>query len=169
LVKNGLTTKRLILFCGPPGSGKTTVARLVARAIKRSFHVQTDEVRAMLSSPKFTGDESRMVYEAATVLAGLALDNGYNAIIDATFPREEFRREALTRLRGRSDAELVVCLVCDLATARRRNASRRRKVPSWSFERLHASFETPEGALVIDTSKLSAREVASLVLARLRS
>jgi len=79
---------RLFIFCEIPGSGRTTIAKLIIDSVDRSILVQTDGVRAMLAHPTFAGDESRSVYDACFALAKEAIKNGYFVILDGTFMRE---------------------------------------------------------------------------------
>ncbi len=155
---------RLILLCGIPGSGKTTIGRELGTRLERSMHVQTDAIRGMIASPDYSSRESRFVYEAATTVAEAALAKGYDVILDATFPREEFRREAVSRLHGLSAAWIIVWVACDPIVAYRRNSERSQKVPIESFVRLWHSFEPPSGALRIDSEAVAPREAAGKIL-----
>lgn len=157
---------RLIIFCGVPGSGKTTIARLVASAIGRAVHVQTDAIRSMIANPVYDWREARFVYEAMFLVGGQALRSGYDAILDGTFLREDYRAEALAELRGDFSGFAVVCVLCDLEVARRRNSQRTPAVPDESFGRLAASFERPKAAVFVRSDKLSPEESAALVVRR---
>jgi len=159
--------RRLILFCGIPGSGKTTVASALASALTRSVHIQTDGVRAMIAHPGYTGAESRFVYETAVSVGRLALRAGYDTILDGTFPREGFRREAIAGLRRFFRARLVVHVICDPPLALERNAGRKDAIPEESLLRIHRQFQPPSDALVIDTSMLDPGRAVELILARL--
>ena len=158
---------RLILLSGIPGSGKTTIGKELSAGLKRSVHVQTDAIRAMIASPDYSSPESRFVYEAATGVAEAALAAGYDVILDATFPREEFRREAVSRLHGLSHAWLVVWVSCDPLLAYKRNAERSQKVPLESFLRLWRNFEPPRGSLKIDSEKISPGDAAEIIMTEL--
>jgi predicted kinase len=158
----------LVLFCGIPGSGKTTVAAGVALELQRCVHVQTDQVRAMVARPEYDGVESRFVYGAAVAVGGAALRSGYDVILDATFGRREYRSEALDGLEPLSSRVMVVHVFCDLGTALARNASRRDPVPEETLTRIQRSFEPPGGAFEIDTSRLTPDEAVALVVGELR-
>jgi len=156
---------RLILLCGIPGSGKTTIGNAVGARLGRCVHVETDAIRAMLGKAEYSPSESRLVYAAATAVAEEALGHNYDVILDATFPREEFRREALSRLTKLSERWLVAWVWCDPMLAYQRNSERPEKVPLDSFMRLCRSFEPPRGALVIDSQAMSPDAAGEKILA----
>jgi predicted kinase len=156
---------RLILLCGIPGSGKTTVGRALGARLDMCLHVETDAIRRMLGRAEYTSLESKFVYDAATSVAGEALTRRYDVILDATFPREEFRRAAVSRLANLIESWLLVWVCCDPMVAYQRNCEREEKVPLESFMRLWRSFEPPEDALVIDSQAIAPGEAAAKILA----
>lgn len=156
---------RLVILCGIPGAGKTTIAKALGARLGRCVHVETDAIRAMLGNVEYTSGESRFVYDAATSVAEAALRNRYDAILVATFPREEFRRMALSRLEKLFEGWLVVWAWCDPKVAYQRNSQRAERVPLESFMRLWRSFEPPRGALVIDSQAMSPEGAAAKILA----
>ena len=160
---------KLLLFCGIPGTGKSTIAKLVAERLEGTVHIQTDVVRSMISNPTYTNEESEFVYSVCIIMAGEALQRGYNAILDGTFLREEYRQDALKQLRGAYDSHLVVYAHCDVRTAYVRNASRKANVPQGRFNQMLPRLQEPASALKIDSGKLSAELAAELVLAQINS
>ena len=117
------------IFCGIPGSGKTTVGALVARHLVPAVHLQTDAIRTAIPSPNYSSRESRFVYRALLAAGREALLAGYDTILDGTFPREGFRREALVRLRSNYEYARVIVLWCDPTIAYARNLERANPVP----------------------------------------
>ena len=155
---------RLLLFCGIPGSGKTTVAAIVSERLSRGVLVQTDNVRAMIARPRYIGEESRFVYGAAVTLAGQALRARYDVILEGTFPKEEFRTDALSALSRYSSSQLVVYVTCDPGLALQRNAARKEVVPDETVLRIYQNFESPRNAMTLDTGRLEPAEAAERVL-----
>jgi predicted kinase len=161
-------TRRLVLFCGIPGSGKTTIGKIVAQGLGRSVHVQTDLIRSMVTSPNHRGRESRFVYSSVILVGREALRAGYDVILDGTFLKEEYREEAISKLKRLYRTVLVVYTDCDVDIAYMRNQSRAAKVPLETFARMYSRFEHPTSALRIDTAKTSPELAAEAVLLQLR-
>ncbi len=160
--------RSLLIFCGIPGSGKTTIARLVGSRLKNAIHLQTDAFRSAVPTPTFSRRESKFVYRAMIAAAGEALRLDYDPILDGTFPKEEFRREALITLRRLHTKAMVVHVWCDPKVAYERNLLRESPVPRENFDRLYRNFELPLRALRVDSERTTPDEAAEAVLASLR-
>jgi predicted kinase len=157
---------RLLVFCGIPGSGKTTIARLVAKADPRAVHIQTDSFRGTITKPIFGAEESDLVYGMAVAAAREALGVGRMVILDATFGSSRRREKTLRALAGYYSRADFVLVVCDLQTALRRNAARpgQAAVPEGNVIDILSRFEEPEGALKVDSSKDPPEETADKVI-----
>lgn len=161
------TKGQLIIFCGIPGSGKTTIAGRVAARIGSTVHVQGDAIRFMIPKPEYTWTEARFVYESMFLLGRQALKNRYHSILDGTFLREDYRDQARRRLAGYYSTSTVVCVLCDQGIARARNSQRDAAVPKESFNRLIKSFEEPTRAVFVRSDTQTPESAAEYVIGRL--
>jgi len=160
---------RLLIFCGIPGSGKTTIARLVAKSDPLAILIQTDSMRFSLPAPNYSAEESDLVYRSATAAAKVWLDAGRLVILDATFGSARRRASTLAELSGYYTKADFVYVVCDLETALRRNTARAgpSAVPPDKVRGILSGFEAPEGAVVVDSSELSPEAAAEVVVRQL--
>ena len=155
---------RLILLCGIPGSGKTTIALAIGARLEKCVHIETDVVRGMIARPQYASAESRFVYRVATSAAAEALRHRYDAVLVATFASAEFRREVISRLGDLCQAWLVVWVWCDPLVAYYRYSQRNPRVSRESFMRLWSDFDPPKGALVIDSRGTPPEEAARKII-----
>ncbi|MEW6722506.1 MAG: AAA family ATPase [Candidatus Micrarchaeota archaeon] len=151
----------LIIVCGLPGSGKTTLARALARNLG-GVHVSSDLTRKRLfPKPAYSEDEKARVYGEMASECEKALREGRDVIVDATFHKKAVRERFLAM-----DAKVftILCILPE-GNVEERLARRKRGGPSdadfgvylkmrGEWERL----ETPH--LALDTSTPLRRQVA---------
>jgi predicted kinase len=159
---------RLVVFCGIPGSGKTTIAKLVASSFEGSMIIETDAVRKMLAHATFSPDESRFVYDACFAIAKEALKTGYFVLLDGTFLREEYRQEAWEFLRKYCERVDTVWVRCDLEVALERNRARHVTVPAVKVKAMFDAFEPPSVAVRVDNSRMAPESSARRVIMALK-
>jgi len=122
----------------------------------------------MIPKPTYTYTESKFAYQSMFLVARQALKSGYDAILDATFLREDYRAEAVKKLAKHYSVAVVVCVLCDQEVARGRNTQRNAIVPEASFNRLSASFEKPKKAIFVHSDKRTPESAARYVIRKLR-
>jgi predicted kinase len=155
---------RLLIFCGIPGSGKTTVAGLVAKTDPLAIHIQTDVIRSMIPEPNYGASESDLIYRSCVAVAKEWLDNGRLVILDGTFGTSRRRENTLAALTGHYSRVDYVHVVCDLETALRRNSARTAAVPEENVKGILSAFEPPTPALRLDTTKTAPEAAAEAVV-----
>ena len=161
----------LIVFGGLPGTGKTTIARQVARAC-RATYIRIDAIEQAIRSAKvLSGEVGPAGYMVAYALSQSNLGLGQSVVADSVNPL------AITRDAWRSVAAsaavpiIEVEIVCsDIAEHRRRVETRTSDipghvVPSWAEVQAHEYETWSAPHLVIDTAALTSEEAAAQVIA----
>ncbi|MEM3403572.1 MAG: ATP-binding protein [Nitrososphaeria archaeon] len=163
----------LIIFCGPSGAGKTTVANMIANELNKSgptIHVQTDIIRRMIVNPTHERGENRFVYSVLYYVAKRLLPQGYNVILDGTFLKEDHRKRAIIVAEYYKINYLVIALKADLLTLIERNKGRplEEYVPENVIARFWSRFQPPLNGIIIDTDLHSPKECVDIILNKLK-
>lgn len=122
--REGPATPLLVVVCGLPGVGKSTVSRGIAERLDGSV-LRTDVVRkGMVDDPAYTAGETAAVYDELLAQARERLENGDVVVLDGTFKSRERRLEA-RELAGAVGARFrLVRVECDESVVARRIAER---------------------------------------------
>src|SRR5208282_812647 len=110
----------LIVVSGPPGSGKTTLAHAIGRAVPCPA-ICRDEIKEGLvhaERDKSIGGVSQRTFETFFGVLRLLLSAGVTVVAEAAF-QDKLWRPGLEPLLGRADIRIVHCIV-DPALARER-------------------------------------------------
>lgn len=115
----------LVLMVGVPGTGKSTLARRLARALPAEL-VQSDRVRrSLFAEPKYTGAEASAVYGWCHAVLRSLLGTGRSAVFDATNLDERHRRRVYDLADACGAALIVVWTACSPSTVQQRMLRRR--------------------------------------------
>lgn len=155
---------RVVLFGGPAGAGKSTLARAWCATRKRAVHVQLDEVRQLvvrgLADPQSPGELQAEQYalsvEATCALARVFAAGGYDIAIDDVLEPEAFERWWLPRLDGLAWKVAIVLPSLDETLARSR--ARLKRVLEAHTTSQHAACSRWLPAHRIDTTGLTVEE-----------
>jgi adenylate kinase family enzyme len=88
----------LIILTGPPGAGKSTIAKLLANKFSRSVHFSTDTIRHFIvggnCAPWDTSNEAKKQHKLSEEIAQLIISkfiqNKYVVILDGIYQDKDF-------------------------------------------------------------------------------
>jgi hypothetical protein len=127
-------TPRLVVVCGLPGVGKTTVAEDIADRLDGRL-LRTDVVRKeILTDPDYTEEESRMVYAELFDRAREVVDGGRSAVLDGTFKDARHRDRAVELSESLETGFRLVKVECAEEVVRERIESRHDDESDADFE-----------------------------------
>ena len=159
------TSGRLVVVCGLPGVGKTTVAERIAAHVDGRVR-RTDVIRKELfDEPEYTDDETEAVYAELLARAGEDVAGGEAVVLDATFADARFRTDAREAAAAAAAEFDLVEVACDEAVVERR-IERRDGISDADFE-IHLHFkELFDGVaadhVVVDNSGTEAETFAQV-------
>jgi predicted kinase len=116
------------LLIGPPGSGKTTLARQMQQRLPQSHLVSTDQIRHDLYGDEATQGQWPDIEAVVLQQINHALDQGNPVIYDATNARRVWRMGLLQTLNRANVLWVGWQLTTPLKTCHRWNQSRQRSV-----------------------------------------
>ncbi|MDP1999750.1 MAG: AAA family ATPase [Rhodoferax sp.] len=159
----------LIVLSGLPGTGKTTIAQILARQC-RGIYLRIDTIeQAILSSPRTQNELGALGYLVAYEIARSNLCLGATVIADAVNPLTVIR-EAWREVAESANSDIVeVEVVCsDITEHRRRVESRKADIPghtlpTWDEVQRREYEPWSSHRLVIDSTEVSADDAASRI------
>jgi chloramphenicol 3-O-phosphotransferase len=154
----------MVMFTGPAGAGKSTLARAWCATRPRAVHVELDEVRHLivsgLADPQAPGPLQAEQYDAS-VAACCALvrefvGGGYDVAVDDAVDPETFERHWSPRLGGIEHS--VVVVRPSLGAVLERGATRHKWVRPGLVREQHAATSRWPIRRTIDTTGQSVEE-----------
>ena len=164
----------LVLFGGPAGAGKSTLARAWCETRARATHVELDEIRQLIVSgradPQEQGERQasqyRLSVHATCALARAFTAGEFDVAIDDVFEPKAFDRYWRPLLDGLVWKLVVVLPTLDETLAR--SARREKRVRAEHIRTQHAACAEWDEAVRIDTTGLDPEESLALVLDRVQ-
>jgi tRNA uridine 5-carbamoylmethylation protein Kti12 len=137
----------IILFCGIPGCGKTTLAKLLAERLAALGSVQ------LLSSDELKSPVYRKLFGALAP----GRRSASLVILDATFYKKEWRRQ-VAEIAGAEEL-ITVYVTCPIEIAIQRNRARQPKLSDRVVHIMAHRMEPPDDATItIDTNATTSSE-----------
>lgn len=159
----------LIVLGGLPGTGKTTIAKLLAARIDATY-LRIDEIEhALHSMPGFHGDVGPAGYVVAYALAASNLGIGRPVVADCVNPVRA-SRQAWREVGSQAFAPVIeIEVICSDEMEHRRRVEGRQPdiagfgLPSWQSVQAHEYEMWTEPRLVIDTATLAPEEAVAVI------
>jgi predicted kinase len=168
----------VLLLTGPPGSGKTTVAEIVASKFDRSVHVEADRFFSFVIGGYVdpwdpdAHEQNAVVMEIATEVARRYAEAGYFTILEGIFIPGWFFEPTRERLRSASLEVASAILRPPLATtvARARLRTPPKRLGEEVLEGLWRAFRDlgPLERYVIENDSQDPERTAEIVIRRLQ-
>lgn len=142
--------KKLILITSPPASGKTTLAKKLAKALKETVYLDKDTLVPLSikvfeaagepvnrSSPFFEKMIRDVEYQVILDFGAQAIEYDSNVIINAPFSQEVRDKQYMQNLRARFAAlNAEVCVIwisCSVETTHKRMLDRNSSRDTWKL------------------------------------
>ena len=161
----------LILFGGPAGAGKSTLARAWCATRPRAAHVELDEVRDLIVAGRadpqqpgsLQGEQYALSVRACCALARVFLADGYDVAVDDVLEPAAFDRYWRPLLDGLDWRVLV--LLPTLEEVLRRSHARPKRVLEQHSRAQHAACAAWPAQQRVDTTGLTPAQSLALVRA----
>ena len=144
----------IIVLCGPPGSGKTTIAQSLVQELKDARMISSDWFKGRAYDRIFREVERRRGEERYLVL-------------DATFYRKAYR-DRIREIASKREEVLTVFIDCSLEVCLERNSQRQNPIPENAVHIMWKQFERSDDAnMVINSDETGVEQAVHAILRRI--
>lgn len=132
----------VVIMVGLPGSGKTSIAKNMAKLNPKTVHIESDAIRDELFNGKQGREETNKVFEEMFRRTVKAVKEGYNVVYDATNVSYKDRRRLVNSL-PKDVKKLCYTVATPIDVCKERNSKRENPVPEDVIDRMARRFCYP--------------------------
>ncbi len=162
---------KIIILTGPPGAGKSTIGRLLAKKIKNSAVVSSDDLRALVKNGKAEigdkkfGEQLILGAENACLLAKNFYKGGFNVFLDDVLLEDKIN-VYFNSLKGYNLK--IFLLMPNKQVLSKRDLERGKWAMKERAVRLHDKFtefiKTEKRFIILDTSNHTPNQTAEEII-----
>ncbi|MDP6459513.1 MAG: AAA family ATPase [Candidatus Hydrothermarchaeota archaeon] len=160
----------LVVVTGLPATGKSSIARNLAKRLHGTF-LSTDLIRKeLLYRPRYTKEEKELIYAIMLLVARYLLRSDVTVVLDGTFYKRSLRKRVYAVAgRTKSNLKIIECVCPEYVIRRRmrRRAGRKRNLSDADYgvyKKVAAQFESIRRKhIVVDTSMFLKQNLEEIV------
>lgn len=137
----------LVIMCGPPGSGKTTVAKKIVEDYPNFVRVSANDIRKEVTGNRFDQSSNTEVFRKVYDELRDNLNKGFNVVYDATNTRAIYRRKIISVVNDYVNKIVLMVSTTPIADCIDRNANREDTVPDEIVEKMYFSLKNHPPAI----------------------
>ena len=158
----------IIIVTGLPGVGKTTISKELGSMLNAPV-LSSDKIRKELfSNPIYSKSEKSLVYDVMLLIAKYLHQTGKTCILDATFNKENFRKNIKEKLGTKKNQLFFIECKCaeSIVLSRLRNRKNDYSdADSRIYKKMKRQYEPIKTShITIDTGILSAKKAAQITI-----
>lgn len=141
----------ILMLCGPPGAGKSSIARRLMDRLDDAHLISSDQFK-------------RRTYDRVMREVERRLGMQRHLVIDATFYKRRWR-DRLREISADEGRVVTILIECSLETCLERNRERGTPIPEEAIHRIWNEFERPEDPDIrIDAEEESVEQAVDKIL-----
>ncbi|MCK5321560.1 zeta toxin family protein [Candidatus Pacearchaeota archaeon] len=161
----------LIIIDGPIGSGKSTVANLLHKKMKRTAIVRLDRIKHLFSDYIGSSEDQQLSADVGKAMTKEYIKNDINVIVEKAFTREEFLKSFIEKIEKKSKV-YIYQLHAPINLRKERVKNRlipkdaKKRPTDKKIERNTEHFQNfrYKNAIEFDSSKLTVKQIANKIL-----
>ena len=166
---------KIIIIDGPIGSGKSTVANLLHKKMKKTIIIRLDRIKHLFSDYEGSPENQQLSADIGKAMVKECVRKNINVIVEKAFTREEFIKSFIKGLEKKSKIYIYQLYApIDIREKRVKNRpipnDAKKRPTIQKIKKNTKNFENfrYKNAIEFDSSKLTAKQVTNKILKDIR-